>query len=206
MNQVLLFSLLNIFVFSCTSQKSETAQIRECFDKCQSAIGNMDGESAIKSISEITLAEYSILLQKIKQLDSLQLSKEEFATKLLILKIRHILSPDQIRKFDNQGLLGLAINKGISNNNNIGNASLDKITITDSSAKATLIVSGKASPFIYSFRKENNLWKIVLRTSLHVSYRQLFPDATISENDYITDQLLQFSGRAPSNTIWQAIQ
>ena len=205
MRQNFLFLFLNLFVFSCSSQKSDTVQIKECFDKCQSAIVNMDGQSAINSISEKTIVEYSSLLKKIKESDSLQLSNDEFATKLFILKIRHLLSRDQIRQLNNQSLLILAINKGISNNNNIGNATLDKITITDSSAKATLIINKKVTPFIYSFHKENNLWKIILRTSFHTSYRQLFPDATISENDYINNQLLEISGRTTSNTIWQPI-
>jgi hypothetical protein len=166
----------------------------------------MDGQSAIDYISKKTLAEYSTLLQKIKQADSLQLSTEEFATKLIILKIRQLLSPGQILKLDNQSLLVLAINKGISNNNNIGNSYIDKITIIDSSAKATLTINKKATPFIYSFSKENNFWKIILRTSFRTTYQQLFPDATVSETDYINNQLLQISGRRPSNTIWQPIQ
>lgn len=205
MNQILLFLFLNFFLFSCTSKKSDTDQIKLCFDNCQSAIVNMDGQSAITSISEKTIAEYSILLQKIKQTDSSQLCKEEFSTKLFILKVRHLLSPDQIRKLDSKSLLVLAINKGISNNNNIGNSSITKITITDSSAIASLLINKKVSPLIYSFFKEKNLWKMILRTSLHISYKQLFPDTTISENDYINNQLLQISGRAPSNKIWQPI-
>jgi hypothetical protein len=151
------------------------------------------------------MAEYATLLDKIKQLDSSQLSKEEFATKLFILEIRQILSPDQIHKLNNQSLLIVAINNGISNNNNIGNSSVDKIIITDSSAKAAMNINKKASPFIYSFYKENNLWKIKLRASPHISYQQLFPDSTISENDYINNQLQQLSGEKPSNTIWHPI-
>lgn len=114
MNQVFLFLFLSLFAFSCTSQKSDRVQIKECYDKCKFAIANMKGQSAIKNISEKTIVEYSTLLQKIKQSDSLQLSKEEFATKLFILKIRCLLSSDQIRKLDNQSLLVFAIDKGIS--------------------------------------------------------------------------------------------
>ena len=166
----------------------------------------MNGLNAINYISKKTISEYSTLLQKVKQEDSLQLSKEELATKLFILKIRQLLPPDQILKLDNQTLLVLAIDRGISNNNNIANSSLEKVTINDSSAKATLIINKKATPFIYSFFKESNVWKIILRTSLHTTYQQLFQDATISETEYINNQLLQISGRTPSNTIWQPIQ
>ena len=206
MNRMLLFLFCNIFLLSCSSQKSDTLQIKECFAKCQKAIVNMNGEVAIDLISEKTKIEYSNLLEKIKQLDSTQLSQEEFSSKLFILKVRYLLSPDQIHELNNLGLLMFAINKGISNNNNIGNSTLDKITINDSSAIATLIINRKKSPFIYSFSKENNQWKIRLRTSLHTSYKKLFPDSAILENDFINNQLIQLSDKSHSHSIWQPIQ
>lgn len=207
MNRMLPVIFLSFFLLSCSSQKSDSAQIKECFSNCQSAIINRNGENAIKYVSRKTVNDYDDLLEKIKHLDSPQLSKEDFSAKLFILKIRSILPPDKIRKLDKQSLLVVAIDKGISNNNNIGNCTPGEITITGSSATASLIIHNKVSPLVYSFKKENNKWKIVLRTSHYVmSYRQLFQDTAVPENEFIYNQLEQLSGRRPSNAIWHPVQ
>ena len=193
MKKHLYFFQLSLFIISCASQKSDTAQIKECFDNCKSAIIEKDGENAIKYVSEKSFAEYSILLQKIKQEDSLELSNEEYATKLFILRVRHLIPPEQILRLNSRSLLVVIINYGISNNNNIRNSTLKEITIKDNSANATLMINGKLTPFVYSFSKENNMWKIILRVPWNLSFKQLFPDAEITETEYIENQLLEIS-------------
>lgn len=207
MNRFSLILLFGLLFSTCSLQESEAAQIKHCFDKCKSAIVNKDGREVAGYISEKTIAEYSNLLDKIRRLDSSRLNNEEFSEKLFVLEIRQLLSGDQIRQLNSQRLLSLAIEKGISQNSNIGNFTLDKITIADSSAKASLILDNKLSPFVYMFYREKGLWKIKLRIGQYrLSYRQLFPDSRITENEYIRSRLREISGKEPSNAIWHPIQ
>src|SRR6185295_18556324 len=139
--------IISIFLItSVSSCQTSSSEIKNCFDGFKNSIVNHDGVNGVKLVAKESLEFYAQLLEKAKRLDSSGLMKEPFIVTLTILKIRHVISKQDLLTMDGKGLVIASINKEITNNGNIKRSSIGKITMTDSSATAEKLLDGKLTP------------------------------------------------------------
>jgi len=183
-------------IFSC---QSDTKQVKNCFNEYKEAIINHDGNEAINYIDTNSKNYYSNILEKVKDLDSFQLEQEPVLQKLTILRIRYRFPKEEILKMNGQTLLISLINKGMTNNGNIANSTLGKITINNNLAKAEKIVKNKKTPIVFLFHKENDSWKIGMNLSsvFDIVLKQMLLDSGMPENDFLFKLLDSISSIKP---------
>jgi hypothetical protein len=171
-------------------------KIRACFERYRKAAGAGDGAAAARDLDANTVAYYA-------QLRTAALSAPDVHglppnDKLLILRIRLELSPDQLSSFDARALIAYAISKGWAEGAQMKTSSLGKINVDGDKADAELLMGGKPSGAQLRFRREKGDWHLDLAANnenMKIAFAALKSRSKLSEDELIVQILKETTGR-----------
>ena len=203
------FYILIISLFQCcSSSRTDSEKIKECFEKYKKAIVNQDGKIGIECVDSKTIAYYDNMIKKIRTSDSIEVEKETPYNKLTILKVRQSAKKESLLTMNGKDLLSYLITQGKAGSSTISEQEIDSIKIENNDATAERFVNGKRTPFAYAFYKEQNEWKLYMAGLIPVHNSGLkysISQSGLSENEYILKFIEQTSGSKPTNDIWNVL-
>jgi hypothetical protein len=182
------------------------AKIRACFDRYKKAAAASDGATAAKELDANTVAYYA-------QLRTAALSAPDIhglapPDKLMVLRIRMELSPDQLSALDGRSLIAYAIGKRWANSAQIGAATLGKIALDGKKAETEMLMGGRPSGAKVIFRQEGNDWRLDLAANNEnnkIAFMSMRRNSKLSEDELILKMLKDITGQTPPDKVWQPL-
>jgi hypothetical protein len=179
-------------------------KIRACFERYRKAAGAGDGAAAARELDTNTVAYYAHL--RTAALSAPDVHALPPTDKILVLRIRLELSPDQLASFDARALIAYAIDKGWAGSAQIKDSSLGKITIDGDKADAELQMGGKASGAQLRFRHEKADWRLDLAANndnMKIAFSAMKARSKLSEDELVLQILKETTGRPVPEKVWQ---
>jgi hypothetical protein len=193
---------LTFSIGSCSQNETEANLVQKCFDnftKCG------DGVCAAKFLDSRTLTYYDNILDLTLTADSSTIAGLRFWDKYVVLRNRHTIPPDELRKMTGRNLFIHTMNSQKTPGRGEPTSEIEDIRVEGDSALAAVLENGKALEFPYRFYKENGQWKIDLTSQLPAANKpvtDVLPMRKMTEIEFIFDMLHGLSGKVVEPSIW----
>ncbi|MGB3948788.1 MAG: hypothetical protein WBM13_12445 [Bacteroidia bacterium] len=200
----LLLFVTNFCLAQTTSQKA----VIQAFENYKSSIIEDRGEEAVKYVDSRTIKYYDIILELVKNADSVKISSLSLLDKLMVFSVRHRTSKENILSFDGKQLLVYAIKSGMVGKSSVANNSLGDVAVDKDFAKAQFVSNGKVTPFYIHFYKEEQQWKMDLTSIFDISntaFTKVCEQSGQPENEYLFTLLEMITGKKVGPEIWQKV-
>ena len=128
--------------------------------------------------------------------------------KLMIVRLRHELSPDQLSAMDGGSLLAYAIGKGWVGDASVQRGGLGSIKVSGVTATATMTLGGKPTPARLVFRRGKRGWLIDLMPLLagaEPALQQLKQKSGLSEEELVLKMIEEATGRPVPASVWRPV-
>jgi hypothetical protein len=170
------------------------AQVRATFERYAKALRGHDGTAAARELDSNTVAYYASL--RTAALSAPDVHGLPAPDRILVLRMRLELTPDQLSSFDGRALAAHAIHERWAGEPLAG-ISLGAIKIDGTDARAELVLNGhpRSAPLVFHLEKAG--WKIDLTTDherLNASFAALAHGAHLSEDELILKMLKETRG------------
>jgi hypothetical protein len=182
------------------------AEVRATFERYKKAVLAHDGQKAVAEIDEQTLDYYARM--RTAALTAPDIHGLSLLDKLMIVRLRHELSPDQLSAMDGRALLAYAIGKGWVGDASVQRGGIGEVKVAGSTARGTMTLGGKPTPAQLAFRKSKRGWLIDLMPLLagaEPALRQLQKNAKLSEDELVLKMIEEATGRPVPAGVWQPI-
>jgi hypothetical protein len=203
---------LFLWLWSMTgsAQTDSTAEVVASFKTYKEAVVKQDGKAAVPVISQGTIDYFGAILKHDLESPKADVEKLRTADKLLVLRARHQVPSENLRKMSAADFFAYGIDKGWTTKESIVGLDLGRVDISGDTAKAELIVGGKKAPasMVYVFHKEKGAWKldmIPMMTRVDAMFKQAIRAQEIEENEFLFNILESVSGRKVSEDVWKPI-
>lgn len=181
------------------------AAVEKSFDAYKNAILKDKGDEASKYVDSKTIAYYTLMLDHIRNSDSITVDKLSLLDKIVIFRIRQDLQKEDVATMDGRGLFVYAIKNGLVGKNSVKQNEIGKIIFDGDKAKAQLVSSGKATPIYFDFTKEEGIWKIDLTSIFPIAeqtFRQMVKESEAPDNEYLFFIIEAATGVEPTGKVW----
>ena len=192
----------------CFAQTTSQKAVIQAFENYKSSIIEDRGEEAVKYVDSRTIKYYDIILELVKNADSVKISSLSLLDKLMVFSVRHRTSKENILSFDGKQLLVYAIKSGMVGKSSVANNSLGDVAVDKDFAKAQFVSNGKVTPFYIHFYKEEQQWKMDLTSIFDISntaFTKVREQSGQPENEYIFTLLEMITGKKVGPEIWQKV-
>lgn len=139
----------------------DPSAIRQTFDAYQAALAKKDGQAAAALVDRTTLDYYGQMRSLALDGSAVQIRRQPVLDKVMILRLRMELAPEELRKLTPEGLIALGVDRGWVGGT-FGETGLAEITVEGDDAKAQATVKGQPSPVSWEFRREAGGWRLNL--------------------------------------------
>ena len=203
-------SLLSLLVVSCSAQKTPAEEVTASFQTYKEAVIKQDGKAALPVISQGTLNYFGQTLKHALESSREDVEKLRTADKLLVLRARHQVPAETLRKMSAADFFAYGIDKGWTTKESAVSLSLGHIDASGDTAKAELVVGGKKAPasMAYVFHKESGKWKLdmlPMMTRVDAMFKQAIRTQGVEENEFLFNVLESVSRQKVSDDVWKPI-
>ncbi len=208
MKKLIFISLLILF-YSCDNQTKEKAKITKVFSGYIKAILGDNGKTAYTLIDKHTKDYYKDMLRLSLIANKEKVKSLSLVNKLMVFALRHRLDKKKLISMTAKDLIIYAVENGWVGKNSVMNLEIGKITISNSFAKAKVIVSQKETPMYYHFYKESGRWKIDLTEMMkwgELGLKKVMEKSGKDEDQFIFSILEAISGKKVDSKIWKPIK
>ncbi len=192
-----------------TPRSPEEQAVRAAFDRYRQALIAKDGPAAVAAVDSKTIAYYDRLLALARTADAKKLRAENLMTRVTVLRLRHDVPPEQLKKMTGKTLLAHAVESGWVSQATAENSELTDVKITGSRAEAGLVANGRVNPTRFGFRKEGGAWRFDL-TSIFAAAESAFTafhqQSGQDEDAFVLGLVEQLSGRKPTADVWNPVR
>lgn len=165
---ILTLAFLFILTVSTFAQRSEEESIKKVYESYSKFAFNENGEKAVKLLDSRTISYYDMILENVKNADSLKLESLSLDDKITVLLTRYQTPKEDILKFNGTSYFIYAINNGTVSKNSVdGSLTLGKITVDGKFAKGQIFADGIASSHFAHFYKERGKWRYSLLSNIN---------------------------------------
>ncbi len=203
------FTIIGLILISIKSySQSDKELVLKSFDNYKNAILTDKGEIAADFVDSRTMNYYSIILDKVKTADSIEIESMGLLDKLSVLTMRHRVPKKDLLSFNGKSLFIYAIDNGMVGKNSVANAELGDVVTNGDFSKAEFVVSGQKTPFFFHFYREDKIWKIDITHIFSLGtagFKKIIQESGESENDFLTNILEMLTGKKPKEDIWKPI-
>lgn len=178
--------------------------VRQNFIAYKYALLNDLGTEAADLVSEKTLRHYDQLRQYALTSDVAELKELPSFSRLVVLAIRHNVSPAQLRKMQGKEVFSYGVKNQWVAKDSVAPFDLGNVNVYGNYASGEILHRGNSAQWSMEFRKENEAWRVNLLPLLERVSRERsahlnsYPD----ENKAILTIIEQMSGRKVDNAIW----
>jgi hypothetical protein len=195
--------LVSFSLAMAPAPNSNEAKIRESFERYKRAAMSGDGTAAAREVDANTISYYASL--RSAALSAPDIHRMPPNDKLLILRIRAELAPDQIGAMDGKTFFAYATSKRWAAGAQIGTASLGKIKMDGAKAVAELLTGGKVNGAQLTYRKEKSDWHLDLTANneaMRAAFNAMRARNKLGEDELIIKLLSDMFGRPVPDKIW----
>ena len=128
--------------------------------------------------------------------------------KLVVLRLRLELTPDQLSSFDGRALIAYAIAKGWAGGQQIAGASLGTITLQGDKAQVQLMMGGRPSGANLTYRKEKADWRLDLAANnenMKIAFQAMRARGKLSEDELVIQMLKEATNGPVPDKVWQPL-
>lgn len=186
-------------------QETEDQQgVRQIFTAYKYALLNDLGNDASELISDRTARYYDQLRQSALTSDANELKEQPGYNRLVILAIRHNITPNALRKMQGRDVFSFGVKNQWVAKDAVAPFELGTINVYGNYASGKVMHGGKSTNSYLEFRKENGAWRINLVPLLERVGRERSAQLgnAADENKAIFTIIEKASGRKVDNSIW----
>lgn len=201
---VIVFTLL----CSCADTEQDKKQIYETYDNYKAALLDKKGEVAVEYIDSVTINYYNGILKSTMFADSAKVSAMPISDKYMVLRLRGLLSLNEIQKMDGKKVLVFAINKGMIGKQSVEKGELGYITVEGNYATAEFETGGKTTGLKHEFNKEDGKWKLNLTSMMpivNVAFEEMIKKSETTPNSFVEMLANSFNSNPVNKNIWQPL-
>ena len=203
----LLITTLALVSLTGSAVASPEDEVRASFERYRKAVQARQGSVAAREVDESTRRYYDKL--RATALSAPDIHPLALSDKIMVLRLRIELSPALLHDLDGRGLIAYAVDKGWVSGEQIGSATLGKITVSGSRAEAPLIMGKQTGRAPFVFHKEKDGWRVDLTAFNATTTRELKAVAKqqkLTEDQLVMNLLQQLLGRAVPEKVWQPLE
>lgn len=203
--------ILVLFLSSVVlGSESEKKNVIKTFESYREAILSRNGERAYDLVDSNTKQYYADALEKVLTLPAPKTMELPLSNKMFVLRARQIISPQELKKMDGKGLFMYVV----------ANSWIGEDVVTQRKIRVKYLKEGVAKthflkgpnqeiPIGYSFRKEQEAWKIDLTSILPMmdaTFKQMITKMGINEEAFLFGFVETLSGKKVDHLIWRPIK
>lgn len=143
---------------------------------------NSNGEKAARLLLKPSLDYYEALRQAIYYETKEQVQARSFVEQVIIMRTRMLADMSTLDKLDSLQFTGYIHRSGFVDKSSINYHGIGEIVYDEETkeAKAPVLIKGEAKDGYYTFKKENNVWKVDISEAIPHVNQQMEDD--ISDN------------------------
>jgi len=196
--------------FSCNAQEGDSNKVVTAFNTYKQAVIAQKGQDAVSVVNRKTLDYFGQMLNHVLRSSKGDVQKLRTADKFLVLRSRHQIKAEELKKMSAADFIALGIDKGWTTKESAMNLELGQVDVVGDTAKAELIVSGKKAPpaMAYVFSKESGKWKLDMLPMMvraDQMFKQMIRQNEVKEDEFIFDLIESLSGTKVSQSVWNPI-
>ena len=176
------------------------------FSDYRSAIIQADAESALRAVDSSTLQYYSEMLNHALNSDEATVRGLSIMDLLMVMSIRHRLTPEQVKGMDASSLFKYGVANGWTGKESVIGLDVVHVEVDGQTATATFTSNGAESPVPFQFDKEGGQWKIDLTSIMGASgsaFSQMAEQQGITDVELVSMLLGMVSGEeVDAESIW----
>jgi hypothetical protein len=202
--KVFMIMLIGLLINSNVCSQSKDL-ILKCYNEYKTAVVTGDPQNVIGLVDSATLNRYKVILNGVKNADSLQLLSMPLIDRTIILTIRHIEPAEQIKILKDYDLLPYSIKHKMMNNLELTNDSKIAIIITENLAEANIGTDSNTDLSKLQFKREEGIWKMSLVSQFSQSekiIKELIDNSGLKEGEFLMQLLENMSNKKPDAKIW----
>ena len=188
-----------------TPVHANTDAVSVAFEKYKSAILASDSETAYRMIDSNTKSYYKEIIKIILYADESQSKTLPPLAKIALIQGRHQIPKDELITMNAETYFKYSVEQGWIGKNSVSDMQIADIVISHDIATSKILKGGQTAPFGFTFRKEENAWKIDLTSILPRSdqaFKQVIQSSGKNENDYIFAIIEKLSGKKVQKSVW----
>jgi hypothetical protein len=196
--------------------EEETEAVQQVFDQYRAALMRGDGNRAAALVDRATFEYFEQLKLLALRADHEELGEQSFVDRLLVVTLRHTLTPDEVREITLSQLIDLAMEAGWLAPETLGQLEMGEVVFDGDQAFAPALSAGGLSleseglePLNYTFVREDGAWKFRF-SALVASLGRLVASFTAqlgAQDEALIFMLVEnLSGRAVVPQVWEPQQ
>ncbi len=138
----------------------DKAAVREAFDSYRKALLSGDGESAARKMDRKTIRWYLNALKKARLCNLKELERENFVSKLAILRLRHEFTAKELLKLDAPAVVAHAVREEWIAKSSMSSMELAKVDVMGNTAH--IYIKRIPGVPVLKLAKEEGEWKLSL--------------------------------------------
>lgn len=189
--------------------QDESGRVAEAFEAYRRAILDGDGEAAYGLVDDETHRYYAEMLGHVLDSPREQVEQLGFMDRMMVLIIRHQVEAGRLLEMDGAGLFRHAVDQGWVGKASVENLSIGQVEFDGDTATAAAMAEGRESGMTFQFRQRDGRWAMSLVDLLgqaEEAMRQAVERSGMGENEFILAVIEQASGKAPTDSVWQAVR
>lgn len=189
------------------AQEEERSAVRATFAAFRAAAGAGDGARAVELLDHATFDYYDRMADLARSAPAARVRSLGLLDRLVVLSIRHRLTPEEVAALDGRRLVEVGIRDGWLGGGATARTELGSVTVAGDVATSTAFLDGGADPHVLVFQREGEAWRFRLTSTnaaaaeaLDAAARQsgLPPDA------FLESLLERATGRPVLPAAWEA--
>jgi hypothetical protein len=204
-----IFSGLSVIGLKFTPKTiASNDEIIATFDNYRNALLNTDSDRAYQAIDSNTKKYYQDILKTVLSGKAEQVKQMSFLDKVFIIRSRHQIPFEELTAFNEETYFKYAVEKGWIDKNSVAEIELADIVIEGDRATTKIKKNGQIAPFGFTFRRENNQWKLDFTSIFPVSqtaFQQAIEESGMSEDEFVFYLVETVSNSKVNDSVWNPI-
>lgn len=199
---IALAMIVMVLSTASVAQADDKTDIRDCFVDYKKALAKLDGKAALALVDTNTIKYYGQVLQHARKSTAEEVKALGPFDKMLVLLVRHSLTPNQMKEMDGEALFVHAINDEWTDSKGLAPIQLQDIKVQGDKGTA----KSNAQPLTaFAFSKEDGRWKLDVTAIVDYANKAIAQVVKGSgqPEDLVVVRMLQIStGRIVAVDIW----
>lgn len=190
---------------SDSGPEDDVTAIRTCYDNYLAALKEGRGDDAAALVDSRTVAHYERMLDLARNADSSTVAGLDILDQMAVLAMRMENDQQQLMAMDAREAIARSVSEGLMADEGPQGMTLGNVEVNGDEAQAPLKMYGFPTPAKFTFRREQNGWRIDITSLFELSRQGLEQVAKTAEGgNFVLNMLEETSGKSIPEGIWHA--